>query len=176
MIDICFTVTESEYLEAQKLFVRHQYRNVIRLRWILVAVYIASSLAVPFIGSRPHHPSPLHVLLSLFMSVCVVVAILGAKNLLQRLAFGRRFRKEKRFLTDVHARIDDQGYWCEIPGVGSGMMEWLAFDRWTEGYTVIFLVTGSSMTMVSKSSLTPPQLSELRMMLQTRVSAQTPRA
>jgi hypothetical protein len=156
VIDVQFTVTESEYLEAQHLFMREQQRKSRWWRWGVWLVLLVSTADTLVTTSRPIPP---------YTFVCVIFCFFPLWNgLLRKMAFRKRFAKEKQSLTNAHVVVGHEGYRCDVPGMGSGITEWGAISGWLEGKTVFVLRSGYLMRIVPKSPLTEEQIESVRLL------------
>ncbi len=164
MIDIHFSVSEKEYLEAQKLFMSTNKK----LKWIRTALLIVLLLSFVLVVSSAlisaqHFGEALQQLLPFFAVVLVLLACFSP--FFQNRGFKKRFLKEKQNLTNAHLVLDDAGYHIDIPGVGSGVAEWTSMDGWLEGKQIIILPAGLLMRILPKAPLTAHQLDEARELL-----------
>ena len=164
MIDIHFSVTEEEYLEAQKLYMstnkklkRMRRGALIVFSITIIIVAVAALTTPPRSGEMFQQVFPLSVLMLLLLA-CFSPTV-------QRRSFKKRFLKEKQNLTNSHLILDDMGYHMETPGIGGGTAEWGGMDGWLEGTHVIILPAGLLMRIFPKAPLTTIQIEEARALL-----------
>jgi hypothetical protein len=164
MIDIHFSITEEEYLEAQKLYMstnkklkRMRRGALIVFSITIIAVAVAALKTPPRTGEVFQQFFPLSVLMLLFLA-CLSPTV-------QKRNFKKRFLKERRNLANSHLVLDDTGYHMEVPGIGGGTAEWGGMDGWLEGTQVIILPAGLLMRIFPKAPLTEIQIEEARALL-----------
>jgi hypothetical protein len=166
MIDLHFSLTEPEYLQAQQLFTREQHRKLRWWLWAMSGIFLISATCVLLTTPKPitfaELPSSLP---ALFVIPIVLLCILP----LQKHAFKKRFQKEKANLTNAHLILDARGYHCNVPGVGSGTAEWSGISSWLEGELVFVLRSGYLVRIVPKAALTEAQLNEVRTLLTEKI-------
>jgi hypothetical protein len=162
MIEIRFTLTEPEYLEAQQLFMRNHNQKYRWSRSTVWALFIAGVALAACTAQRPltFNTIPIYVWV-LFVLCFYPLWIIP----LQRSGLKKRFVIEKRNLTDAHVQLDDNGYHVEVPNIGSGTAQWGGISKWVEGKVVIILLSGLLMRIIPKHPLSGPQLNELRQLL-----------
>lgn len=166
MIDLHFSITEPEYLEAQRLFMREQHRKLRWWFWVMSGIFFLSGVAVLLTAPRPITFAELPSYLStLFVISIVLLCILP----LQKRAFKKRFLKERANLTNAHLTLDSRGYHCDVPGVGSGSAEWSGISSWLEGKLVFVLRSGYLMRIIPKADLVEAQQNEVRTLLAENV-------
>ena len=166
MIDIRFTVTEPEYLEAQQIFVREQRRTSRWRRRISWAILLAAFVVLLSTLPRPLHFKTLPPYLYGLAFLCLLPLCIKP---LQRRNFKKRFATDRTNLTDAHLVLDRSGYRSEVPGIGSGIAEWRGMSGWFEGEKVFMLRSGYHMRIVPKASLTEVQLEEVRSLLTEQI-------
>lgn len=155
MIDLIYSLEKNEYIEAQRLFVASRKRRGRIFSWIAVGVL---GLAVGIIAQK-------YLLVWLILIGAALLGLITQlllNPLLQRYCFGRRFRTEARFLTNVRLQVDHNGLCSQVDGIGRGTTEWTAFTSWIEGNTVFVMISGYLLRPISKRSLSSMQQDELR--------------
>jgi hypothetical protein len=157
MIDIHFTLTEKEYLEAQALFLRESDRKARRWRWPLTA-FLFVCLAVFWSLPKPIDWSDI----TTWVFVVLVCLAFLPRKLLRRHLFRKRFQKEGALFVDVHTVLDDASYRNEIPGIGHSVTEWKAMTDWAEGDSVFIVKQTLLIRIIPTHVLSEPQREELR--------------
>jgi hypothetical protein len=166
MINIHFTITEAEYLEAQDLFTREQNKKMRTWLWLI-------SGASFLIGLFSLLASPRPISLATIPSYAIPMMVMGGLPLYIKPAVKRamkkRFPKEVKNLTNATVQLDDTGYRTSIPGVGEGTADWRGISQWFEGDKVFVLRSGLLMRIVPKSALDDSERSELRSLLSEKI-------
>ena len=165
MINVWFTLSQDEYVEAQTLFMREQNRKARWWRWPLAATTLIGC-ALMIVTGRP----------ASFISMPGPVIGLGAMGLLflflpilQKSTFKKRFKKESANLTNLRVELSSRGIFAEIPGRGSGMADWITIDTWIEGDQVFMLKSGLLMRVLPKRVFDDEQCNDLRNLLTSEV-------
>ena len=160
MIDFQFTLTQAEYIEAQKLYMSSN-KSWKRLRIILMGVLLLS-FTVLLLSLRSGTGA---VAFQQLKALIILMVFLFFVPLLQRFGFRKRFLKERKNLTNVTVIIDEVGFHSDIPGIGGGVAEWAGMDGWQEGKKVIMLRSGLLMRLFPKSSLSETEMVDVRKLL-----------
>ena len=160
MIDIHFTLTEAEYLEAQKLYTSSN-KSWKRVRVILIVILLLSVTVV--LLSLPNGKGA--EVIQQLRPLAVIAIFLSLLPLWKKWGFKKRFLTERQNLTNVNLIIDDSGYRANIPGIGEGVAEWGGMDGWQEGKSVIVLRSGLLMRLFPKAPLREAQIDEVRKLL-----------
>ena len=162
MIAFNFTITESEYLEAQQLFIANLGRKSQWRRTTVWFIFIAGLALALWTSPRPLQISTFPPYVPILFVLCFY-PIFSAP--LQRRSLKKRFVAEKQNLVDATMQLDDAGLHVSVPNRGSGVALWPSFSKWIEGNLVIILPNGLQMRIIPKRTLTGPQLIELRELL-----------
>jgi len=167
MIDITYSLTEAEYLEAQSLYVHKKsgktpfiLRCIVALGAVLVssrALLATLQYGDPFDWSRITPPL-----------IVAAIFIFGLPSL-QRWGFRKRYKVEANNLTHVSLKLDESGWEVDVPGAGRGSLEWSGLSDWMEGKLVFMAISGYTFRPIPKSALTPPQVDEVRELLARKI-------
>lgn len=164
MIDTYFTITQDEYLEAQKLYMRSNRKA----RWLRGGLWAVLLVGVATVALTKGVELNEQILRQL-APVMVLVASVSLLPLLKKYGLKKRFHKEKQNLTNVHLILDEKGYHTEIPGIGGGVAEWAGMDGWLEGKNVFILRTGLLMRVFPKVPLSQDEVEEVRQLLKAKI-------
>ncbi len=160
MIDIYFTLSQAEYLEAQKLNTSKN-RTFKWFRWGLLAFGLFA-LAVVVLRSPNRFDADAFTQFAPFFTIVLIALFLP---FMQKSGFKKRFLKEKQNFTNARLVMDEMGYHLSIPGVGGGIAEWGGMDGWLEGKSVFLLRSGLLIRLFPKAPLDQTQLEEVRALL-----------
>ena len=165
MIDIVLTLTESEYLEAQRLHMRERIRRG-RIRRTISLCILFTGLFVFFWKTTGPRDA---VLITLPTVSGTIVLALGLRKILHTWIFRKRFKTDSRLLTNVHLTIDDLGTHGETVGIGHGTLEWTAFTNWLEGKQSFVLFIGCLFRAIPKRLLSEQETAHLRSLLEQKI-------
>ncbi len=166
MIDIAYTISKPEYIEAQKLFIKRRRRKSLYLRLTLYAFLIIVCAYSLFTAKGEIEGASVFVGTAVFL----VLAVIVLNRSLQKFFLLRRFATESRFLTGVHVTMDDDSFRGSIDRIGESVTQWTAFTGWVEGPTVFALIAGLSFRPIPKRVLSPEQQTELRDLLERHIT------
>jgi hypothetical protein len=165
VVETTFTLSEEEYIEAQRLYIQSTNPG---LKWQLrlVGGIILLSFAFVFMTN-------LHQLSTLLSAKLILpgslLAILLLSPWLQVRAFRKRYRVEMPGLTNVHIRIDEIGYHSTVSGQGKGEIPWGAFTSFGETPTVLALFKGYAFYAIPKRTLDEDELSQVEQLVRSRL-------
>jgi hypothetical protein len=163
MIDIAYSVTEAEYLEAQSLYVRRKSgKTVFLLRGVIVLGALVASVRPLLATLRDGDPFDWTRFIAPLLFAAVFIFALPY---LQRRAFRKRFKIESANLTNVRMKLSESGMEVDVPGTGHGFLEWSGLSEWLEGKLVFMAIAGYTFRPIPKSALTPQQIDEVRDLL-----------
>ncbi len=166
-MEIIFTVTKTEYIEAQSLFLQDELRLSRKWRWPLAGLFFVIAVVSILTSQRPLELASLPIYtLPLFVMAVVVLSI----GPLVRRGFAKRYEKEKINLTDARVLLDEVGYHSDVPGVGSGVAEWSGIQSWREGKHVFVLRSGYLMRILPKSALSAYEQHQVRELLAAKMN------
>jgi hypothetical protein len=167
IIDIHYTITKPEYVEAQQLFIKRKRRKSSVVLRRIFALVLAISVGIVVTLNSHSVALTAGVVLGYIL---LVLAILLLGPLAQRFILSRRFTTEVRLLTNVHIVIDEASYRAKIPGIGESVTEWTAFTSWLEGKQVFELIVGYTFRPIPKRLLSLQQQDELRTLLAQKIA------
>ena len=165
MIEITFTLSEAEYIEAQELYFRTSNQGT---RWKLRAIggiILISLLSV--ILTNLHQLSTL--LTGKLALPVIVLAILVLAPWLRKRGFRKRYRVELPSVTGVHLQIDEIGYHSRVAGQGQGDIFWSAFTSYGDTSNLFALFKGYSFYAIPKRALDEHQIDELEQLIKARL-------
>lgn len=163
MIDLTYTISESEFIEAQTLWCPAAVKKLPG-RVILNAAYL---IFAGFLGwSIPHLAGWLQIALEGSLIGIVLIARWRRRSVARFQYFSTRDQFE-----DLHIRIDESGYSDEKPGRSGGWITWQGFTGWKEGSTVFVLGRTLQFITVPKAALSTEQQADLRALLTTHMRA-----
>jgi hypothetical protein len=165
VIEITFTLSEVEYIEAQKLYI--QTTNP-RLKWklrVFGGIILISFLFVILTN--------LHQISTVFTEKLVipvsVLVILAIAPWLQKRGFRKRYRIELPGITDVHLQIDEIGYHSKVAGQGQGEIPWSAFTSYGDTSNLFALFKGYSFYAIPKRALDDDQIREVEQLIKSHL-------
>ena len=163
MIEAVYTVTAEEHAESQKLWCTPELKKLPGRR-LLLAVSTALGVCIGLSLSR----LPWWLALAMALSLASIWTVtLWRKKALKRY----QYLLKQADLSNVHARIDDEGYHSERAGESSCWMGWRSFSGWRESAGVIVLGRHLTYITLPKSAFTTEQQEELRALLRRNIVA-----
>jgi hypothetical protein len=106
MIDIHYTISKSEYIEAQRLFIKRRRRKSLYLRVALYAIFVVvCGIALVTSGNDMQGAS-----IFIGTTAFIVIATVVISRALQKYLIGKRFATESKFLSGIHLTIDDDSF------------------------------------------------------------------
>lgn len=165
MIAATYTVNRPEYLEAQRLFIRHRAKRN-RVWRIFLFCILFVGLFIFLSATTNFHQTLLVTGIAALISIALGLLL---KYVLQATMLRRRFGTEARLLTNVQITLDASEFRSDTSGIGQGTMEWQAFTAWLEGEHVIVLTIGYLFRPIPKRVLSPPEILELRTLLEQKI-------
>jgi hypothetical protein len=161
MIDIRYTVSKAEYIEAQRLFIKRKRRKSLYSRLVLYVIFVAAC-AYALLTSKDQMQGA-----SVFVGTAafIVFAVVVLNRSLQKFALGKRFATESKFLSGVHLILDDTSIRGDVEGIGEAVTQWGAYTGWVEGPAVFAIIGGFTFRPIPRRVLSPDQQSELRDLL-----------
>jgi hypothetical protein len=163
MIQTAYTISETEFAEAQQIWCTLALKKLPG-RWLVLGV---SLLMGGFIGwSFQYLP---------FWLVCALggslLAFLFISQWRKKAIRHYQYTTNAEQWSDIEVWIDESGYRDEKLGRCGGWTAWTAFTGWREGTNVFILGRNLFFIPVPKSALTLEQQQELRTMLTARFGA-----
>ncbi len=165
MIDVVFTLTMNEYLEAQRLHMRERIRRGRTRRTILLCILFIGLFVFLWMTTGPRDA----LLITPPTVLGTIMLALGLRKILHTWIFRKRFKTDSRLLTNVHLTVDDLGTHGETVGIGHGTLEWTAFTNWFEGKQSFVLLIGYLFRAIPKRLLSEPEIEQLRSLLQQKI-------
>jgi hypothetical protein len=169
VIETRFTLTEAEYIEAQRAYAKAS-GTMRRLNLFLYGIPIVIIVAF---ATNPAPSSILRDPRALIPAVIVVVLLLSPW--LQTRSWKKRFRLESSNLTDVSVQIDESGYFSSASSQGEARIFWTAFTSYVETTNMLLLIKGFSAQMLPKRALISAQTAELLELIASHLPVLTPK-
>jgi hypothetical protein len=170
MIDISYTVSRPEYIEAQRLFIGRRRRKSLYWRLVIYAVFVIGCVLVVWTSKDDRRGAIDFIATMAFVLIGVVTLI----RLSQKYFLVKRFATESRFLSGIHLTIDDSGLHGIVEGIGESTTQWGALTAWAEGANVFLLISGFTFRPIPKRVLSPDQQTELRDLLKRHIATAKP--
>ncbi len=168
MIETRFTLTEAEYIEAQRAYLEASGSGR-QLKFFLIFILVVFVVAVAT------NPDPLTTLRDprmLFPLLIVTIFLLSPW--LQTRAFKKRFKVDAPTITNVHVLIDEEGYWAAT-SQGEGKSYWGGYSSYIETPRCFLLIKGFTFQVVSKQQLSETEVLELRELIARHLAVLTPK-
>jgi hypothetical protein len=166
MIDIAYTVSRPEYIEAQRLFIGRRRRKSLYWRLAIYAIFFIGCGLVIWSSKDDRRRGAIDFILTMTF---VLLAAVTLVRLSQKYLLVKRFATESKFLSGIHLMIDDTGLRGIIEGIGESTTQWGALTAWLEGPTVFVLIAGFTFRPIPKRVLSPEQQTELCDLLERHI-------
>jgi hypothetical protein len=166
MIETFFTLTEAEYVECQRLYLRQRPKRSRRWDLLLCVIFLIGI----FILVRTRQSAWDALIFVIIGGIGGAALGFVMKEVLQARSFKRRFETASRMLTDAHLSFDDSGIRSKIDGIGEGKTEWNACTSWLEGKNVLLILYGHSFSPIPKRALSEESKQELRDLLSRKIA------
>ena len=161
MIEAVYTITEAEFLEAQKLWCPQVARKIPGY-WVMQTT--AALFGICFGLSLRYLPAPL--LVGSIASFCLVLAV-GQ----WRKRAARKYQYQQKNLSheETSVRFDDEGYRDHKANACGGWINWDGFSAWRETPRIFVLGRGVMFITVPKRPFTAEQQDQLRALFLQRI-------
>ncbi len=163
MIDAVYTVSQSEFTEAQQIWCSRELKKLPGR----VLVQVVSIIFGGFLGFGFHYlPRWLSIALGVSLLLIVLVSQ-WRKKAVRRYQFSLNADR----MEAMHIYIDETGYRDEKASVSGGWIAWPGFTGWSEGPNVFVLGRNLNFIPVPKSAIAPEQQEELRALLREHLGS-----
>jgi hypothetical protein len=163
MIDAVYTVSQSEFTEAQRIWCSRELKKLPGR----VLVQVVSVIFGVFLGmSFGYVPAWLEIALGTSLLVIVLVCQWRKKAIRNY-----QFSMNADRMEAVHIHIDETGYRDEKTSVCGGWIAWPSFTGWRESTNVFVLGRNLTFITLPKSAIATEQQEELRALLRQHLGS-----
>lgn|GEM_PF-4050971 len=184
MIQVTYTTTEAEFVEAQMLVFRLRSPKKFRNRWInlvgtsvLAFVLLLGGLFDIYVHVLAHAtPSSFLVIVGLVVeSICLysIFDLITLHSLRKRLK--AMYKRTHAGPSPIDTMIDETGWREETPGSNNTFVEWTGFCHRIETDTLFIAMRPDLMfNLIPKRALSPLDIASLRTLIETRIPQAPP--
>ena len=161
MIEVTYTLTADEFSQSMLVASRKIQKGMWRLR-----LYLCIALPIALICPAFSKAFTWHTYVDgriLFVAV-LFLTCLSLPSITARSA-RKQFSKLNSMFTDVHLRLDDEGYHAKQPGLTQADLQWSAFTGWKEDKNVVLLFRQSATFILPRRAFAASQMEDLRTLL-----------
>jgi hypothetical protein len=162
MVEATYTITEKEFIEASATYCKPRAKKVPGLRWMELASAIYFVLSIWTVLTNHFW---LSIALMFFLAALLLIQQWRKKTIpvYQASAY-------VEFNERLSIRLDDDGFYCEKPGLSKSWIAWSVFNGWQETDNMLIVGMGLMWIPIPKSAFNLAQQDQLRNLFRSHIT------